>query len=172
MPHPALRLSDRQLLAECEVQTYRAKGPGGQKKDKVESAVRIRHGPTGVSAIAEESRSQAKNRIRALRRLREAIALEVRSAIDSGDRHESIQLTAAMKGAARLRVSVRNPQFPLIVATTLDVLSACSGRMRDAARLLRVSTHELNRFFSAHPRVWQRANRIRADYGHRSLRAR
>src|SRR3972149_6097639 len=70
--------SDAALLAECEVDTYRASGPGGQNRNKVETAVRLRHKPTGLSVIAEESRSQAENRPRALRRLRMAIPLRVR----------------------------------------------------------------------------------------------
>ncbi len=61
------------LLAECEVTPYRSSGPGGQKKNKTESAVRIRHIPTGIVRIATESRSQSANKLRALERIREAI---------------------------------------------------------------------------------------------------
>ncbi len=68
-------LSDAQLLAQCEVDTYRASGPGGQKRNKTSSAVRIRHPPSGLLVIAEESRSQHENRARALRRLRQALIL-------------------------------------------------------------------------------------------------
>src|SRR6266850_5692473 len=71
-------LNDAQLLAQCEVDTYRASGPGGQKRNKTSSAVRIRHPPSGLIVIAEESRSQHENRVRALRRLRQALFLKVR----------------------------------------------------------------------------------------------
>src|SRR4030088_414370 len=71
-------LSDAQLLAQCEVDTYRASGPGGQKRNKTSSAVRIRHLPSGLIVIAEESRSQHENRVRALRRLRQALYLKIR----------------------------------------------------------------------------------------------
>src|SRR4051795_13641270 len=71
-------LSDAQLLAQCEVDTYRASGPGGQKRNKTSSAVRLRHPPTGLLVIAEESRSQHENRQRALRRLRQALYLKLR----------------------------------------------------------------------------------------------
>src|SRR5204862_463400 len=63
-------LTDDQLLAQCAVDTYRASGPGGQKRNKTSSAVRLRHHPTGLLVIAEESRSQHENKARALRRLR------------------------------------------------------------------------------------------------------
>jgi protein subunit release factor B len=57
------------LLAECDVETYRSSGPGGQKKNKTESSVRVRHRATGITRIATESRSQAANRLTALERV-------------------------------------------------------------------------------------------------------
>src|SRR4051794_25975194 len=77
-------LTDAQLLAQCAVDTYRASGPGGQKRNKTSSAVRLRHGPTGLLVIAEESRSQHENRARALRRLREALYLKLRDDLPDG----------------------------------------------------------------------------------------
>src|SRR5579862_2785507 len=71
-------LSDERLLAQCAVDTYRASGPGGQKRNKTSSAVRLRHPPSGLMVIAEESRSQHENRARALRRLRQALYLKIR----------------------------------------------------------------------------------------------
>src|SRR3954447_7821920 len=71
-------LTDAQLLEQCAVDTYRASGPGGQKRNKTSSAVRLRHPPSGLIVIAEESRSQHENRARALRRLRQAFYLKVR----------------------------------------------------------------------------------------------
>src|SRR5438876_7822620 len=71
-------LTDAHLLEQCDVDTYRASGPGGQKRNKTSSAVRLRHGPSGLIVIAEESRSQHENRERALRRMREALYLKLR----------------------------------------------------------------------------------------------
>src|SRR5712691_11131921 len=78
-------LTDSQLLQQCEVDTYRASGPGGQKRNKTSSAVRLRHPPSGLIVIAEESRSQHENRARALRRLRQALYLKVRDDVPGGD---------------------------------------------------------------------------------------
>src|SRR5437773_11730188 len=85
-------LSDDQLLSQCEVDTYRASGPGGQKRNKTSSAVRLRHPPTGLIVIAEESRSQHENRARALRRLRQALYLKIRDELP-GDVVEPEALT-------------------------------------------------------------------------------
>jgi protein subunit release factor B len=76
-----LLASDDQLIGQCEVDRYRASGPGGQHRNKTESAVRLRHRLTGVSAIGEDSRSQSENKHHAVRRLRSAIALEVREQV-------------------------------------------------------------------------------------------
>ena len=67
--HSWTNLTDEQLLAQCEVDTYRASGPGGQKRNKTSSAVRLRHPGSGLIVIAEESRSQHENRGRAREQL-------------------------------------------------------------------------------------------------------
>src|SRR5689334_12976300 len=71
-------LTDSQLLSQCEIDTYRASGPGGQKRNKTSSAVRLRHPASGLIVIAEESRSQHENKAKALRRLRRALYLDLR----------------------------------------------------------------------------------------------
>jgi len=57
------------LARECEVTPYKSSGPGGQKKNKTESSVRVRHLPSGITRIATESRSQRVNRGVALERV-------------------------------------------------------------------------------------------------------
>ena len=68
----------QRLLTECDVDTYRSSGPGGQKKNKTESSVRVRHLPTGLVRIATESRSQWRNREAALARVLEELKRRAR----------------------------------------------------------------------------------------------
>ncbi len=66
------------LARDCEITPYKSSGPGGQKKNKTESSVRVRHLPTGIVRIATESRSQARNRELALERVRAELARRAR----------------------------------------------------------------------------------------------
>ena len=61
------------LKKQVTIETYRSRGPGGQRKNKVETAVRLKHLPSGITVIATEHRSQAGNRRLALERLRERL---------------------------------------------------------------------------------------------------
>ena len=62
--------SDDALLAECDVDTFRSGGKGGQHANKTESAVRLRHRPSGLVVTSQQERSQHRNKQLALEELR------------------------------------------------------------------------------------------------------
>jgi ribosome-associated protein len=66
-------VDDDALLAQCEVHFFRGSGPGGQHRNKTETAVRLVH-PSGVVATAQDQRSREQNLRMALVRLREKMA--------------------------------------------------------------------------------------------------
>ncbi|MEC7242537.1 MAG: peptide chain release factor-like protein [Myxococcota bacterium] len=66
--------TDRDVLEkEVQVQTYRSGGPGGQHRNKTDTAVRLHHPPSGVTVTAAERRSQSMNRELAFERLIERL---------------------------------------------------------------------------------------------------
>ena len=67
-----------ELVRDCDVQAFRASGPGGQGVNTTDSAVRMRHVPSGIVVTARESRSQFQNRASCLRKLKEELALRAR----------------------------------------------------------------------------------------------
>jgi protein subunit release factor B len=62
-----------ELEKECEVSFTKTGGPGGQHRNKAETAVRVTHRPTGITVVASDQRSQYRNRIAALERLAEQL---------------------------------------------------------------------------------------------------
>lgn len=59
-----------ELERDCEIQAFRASGPGGQCVNTTDSAVRMTHLPSGLTVVSRESRSQFRNRQLCLQKLR------------------------------------------------------------------------------------------------------
>jgi len=72
-PHHKFEIDPEILKKQVLIETYRSSGPGGQRKNKVETAVRLKHLPSGMTVVATEHRSQADNRKLAFERLRDRL---------------------------------------------------------------------------------------------------
>ena len=165
--HPAT-LDDEQLLAVCSRQTTRRSGPGGQHRNKTETAVVLTHLPTGIRAEANESRSQAENLKWALFRLRQALAEQVRVAVEP--QASSSVLWQSRTPRRKLTVSDENSDFPALLAEALDRVVVHEFDLAAAAEPLRVSTTQLVRVLQQSPLAWQTINTERKARSLRPLR--
>ncbi|MEO8456683.1 MAG: peptide chain release factor-like protein [Chloroflexota bacterium] len=149
-----LRATDAELLRDCREERYKSSGPGGQHRNKVETAVRVHHTPSGVSGQGEETRSQEENRRHALSRLRERIAFTVRAPFDLEAPDVPPEFTRQRRGSS-IAANAKNPKFPLIVATALDALLAADGGYAIAARALGLTTSQLRKFLQSDRELWR-----------------
>lgn len=163
--HPAALTID-QLVAQCRLDRTRRGGPGGQHRNKVETAVVATHLPTGVMAEANERRSQAQNRQQALFRLRVNLALEVRSAIAHGAPSE---LWRSRCRGGKIAVNPEHDDFPAMLAEALDAIAHAEFDVKLAAKSLGCSTTQLVRLLALEPRALGQVNRGRAEVGLLSL---
>lgn len=162
-----LDFDDARLLAECDVHYHRTGGPGGQHRNKVSTAVRLYHRLAGITVTGSERRSQQENRIHALRRLREAIAVYTRTPLPP----RVVWPPTVHISEGRLQINPRNPALYHVIGLVLDAVYAFDGDVRAAAGFLGVTPSSLTRFLGEHPKAWAEANRIRAERGVRPLRS-
>jgi hypothetical protein len=124
--------------------------------------------------IAEESRSQHENKAKALKRLWQALFLELRDPLPPRATPETVaalpDFASARSPDGRLHLGPRDPRFWPAAGVALDVLAAVEARVADAAVLLGVSTGNLIDFLQTDPKLWQEANRLRTTFGHKALR--
>ncbi|MEZ4367895.1 MAG: peptide chain release factor-like protein [Kofleriaceae bacterium] len=163
---------DDQLLADCDVHRYRASGPGGQHRNKTESAVRLRHRPSGITAIAEDSRAQPENKARALRRLREKLAVGLREPVDLPAFAATPSLAALLGGGtARLGEKTRQtPAYLIGMAQLLDVFVATGAEVAATAAAVGLTTGATSKLLMHDERFAAAANAARAERGLRPLR--
>lgn len=162
--HPAGWSEDR-LLEHCEVKRTRGSGPGGQHRNKVETAIVITHRPTGLVGQASEKRSQDANRRVALQRLRLELATRCRAqppAVPT-DRWR------ARVRAGRLEVNREHADFPALLAEALDVLDQSGLDPAVSAPRLGISSSQLLKLIRKWPPAWQQFNAQRQSLGLRPL---
>ena len=165
-----LEQEDSALLKQCDLHTYRSHGPGGQKRNKTSSGVRLRHCPTGLTVTAVEDRSQHVNKARAIRRLRKAIALHVRTSIDMEHFQLSARLAACISVDGRIAIGRRDVLYSLVIREILDIVAACGVHIRETASCIGVSTGRLIKLLRRDPKLWERVNQMRISAGLKQLR--
>jgi hypothetical protein len=151
--HPAA-LPVEALLADCRIERTRRSGPGGQHRNKVETAVVITHQPTGQRAEASERRRQAENHAVAVFRLRLQLALHVRT--ERPDPPSDIWRSRLHNG--RLSINPSHDDFPAILAEALDVLAMHDHDPRPAADHLTCTPSQLVRLLKLEPAALELVN--------------
>ncbi len=173
-----LAMDDKTLLSQCSVQAYRSSGPGGQHRNKVSSAVRLKHLPTGITVHADQSRSQHQNKQLAVGRLRMNIACKLRGPIDTSLTDVPAVVAGCIftprgRGAGvsrRLEIGRKDHRFWAVGAFLLDVLESFDGKIAAAAEFLGITTSNLAGIFKSDRHLFAAAQAIRRDHGQRPLK--
>ena len=173
-----LALDDRALLRQCDVHAYKASGPGGQRRNKVATAVRVVHIPTGLKAHADESRYQVENKRRAIARVRMNIACRLRRPLkmDPLEIPPMVAecISAPRKGTTgadrRLAVGRKDRRFWPVAAFLLDLLAACRAKVSSASASLGITTANFVAVLKTDRHLLAAAQAIRKENDLRPLR--
>lgn len=168
--HPAC-LPISELIEACVVQRLKQKGSGagGQRKNKVQTAVRVTHTPTGLFAQAAERREPEVNRKQALFRLRVRLAIEHRSGLG----FERLPSECWLKRTKNRRLSINasHEDFPALLAEAIEALAQEDWDAAIAGQRLQVSTSQLVKLLAKEPKALAVVNERRIARGFSALRA-
>ncbi len=151
------------LLRDCEVRHERRRGPGGQHRNKTESAVVLLHTPTGIEGQAAERRSQHVNYRVAVSRLRVNIALAVRTASLAEAAPTALWKSRCRDG--KIGCSPDHEDFAPLLAEALDVLHSRNAHVAGSAEQLGVTPSQLVKFLKHEHRALLLVNEERRRQG-------
>ena len=166
--HPA-RIPDEALIKQCQLEFLRRSGPGGQHRNKVETAVLIKHEPTGISAEANESRSQNSNRQSAIHRLRLKLAVQVRTCEQNSA--FPTELWKSRVTGKKLIVAREHRDYPSLLTEAIDVLTLNDWDHSKASVKLGISGSQLIKFLATYHPAMQLVNDHRIAKGLHALKA-
>ncbi|NLB63767.1 MAG: hypothetical protein GX801_06630 [Fibrobacter sp.] len=147
-----LLMKPEELLKHCTVQAHRGGGPGGQKRNKTFSGVRIKYSPFNLEILCNENRSPHINKSLALKRLRLSIAIKVREPID-----EEVMEFPGQKG----RISSQNLLYAPWIAQVLDYFEHYQGQLKPVAEKWNLSNSALVRIFFSEKQLISEVQKIR-----------
>ena len=161
------QLSIEELLRDCEVRFDRRSGPGGQHRNKVETAVIVIHLPTGMRGEASERRSQVDNRRNAIQRLRLAVALSVR--ISPASQSPPSDLWQSRAKNRRISVALVHEDFPALLAELLDYLASQEWDTAAASEHFQITSSQIIKLLRLYPPALALVNDSRASIGKHKL---
>ena len=168
-PHPA-SLPTEVLLADCDIQFQRRSGPGGQHRNRVDTACWIQHVATGIDAQGTERRSQGQNKSMALFRLRLKLAAKCRTPTNR-DRHQCSELWCRRRQGEKMSVNPEHEDYPALLAEALDVIVARRYDLAGAAGVLGITMSQLSRLVRHHKFAFGVVNDGRKAVGLAPLRS-
>ena len=155
--HPC-DLSTEALLHQCQVTRTRGSGPGGQHRNKVETAIVIKHTTSGVSGQAAEKRSQKANKEVAIGRLRVSLALAIRT-----QRQTCSLRWKSRTRQGKLKVNAQHFDYASILAEALDFVWGHQFDVAETAKHVGTSTSQLVKFLKTCPAAFEEINRKRSE---------
>ena len=169
--HPAI-IAPESLMRDCEVRHTKGSGPGGQHRNKVQTAVVVTHTPTSLVGSASESRSQQSNLGKAVFRLRMRLALKCRTstASDANDVSEPSALWTSRSRSGKISVNENHADYPAVLAEALDSIWETRD-VKASAASLGVSTSSMVKLLAKEPLALTQVNALRASIGLPALRS-
>lgn len=167
-----LILDDQALLAQCEIHIYKASGPGGQHRNKVSSAIRLHHKPSGITATANDSRSQHDNKKLAIKRMRMNLAVRLRGDYCFGSQQIPAVLRECIfvpkksnsQAGHKLELGRKDFRFWTVAAILLDMLTSAGGQLSQVTAELGISTGNLTKFFKIDRHLIEAVQNIRKKF--------
>lgn len=166
-----LALSPEDLLRACKQSRYQGSGPGGQKRNRVYSGIRLVHEPSGLSIEADARRESRRNLEDALHRLRLELALSVSAlpvpgAVPEGVDASGLEASPAFTSPVfRAQVSPTHADFPIFALRAVYFLDRHRGQAAAAAQAMGCTASTLARFLKTDKALWTRAREIREAHG-------
>lgn len=152
-----VELSNEKLLEQCSVKRTRGSGPGGQHRNKVETAIVITHLESGITGEASEKRSQDDNKVVAIKRLRQNLAIHIR-AKRTKQLGEVVQKRIRSK---KISVNTNHGDFPVLLAESLDRLHENEFDISRASEELHCTNSQLLKFLKQLPAAFEYFNQQR-----------